>query len=153
MYSAGRVAASRMKAVCHTNVAKPSQSLIQSICYPEEFSFFSKQTKWGCEHEKSARDIYYKINATKHHNVQILNSGLVINPQWPFIGASPDGVVECGCCGKGVLEIKCPYCQRESSIITAVRENPKFCLKEIDGEICLDRIHSYYYRYRHKVCL
>ena len=45
----------------------------------------------------------YKINATKHHNVQILKSGLVIDPQWPFIGASPDGVVECGCCGRGAL--------------------------------------------------
>ena len=44
-YRAGRVTASCMKAVCHTNVANPSQSLIKSICYPEEFSFSSKQTK------------------------------------------------------------------------------------------------------------
>ena len=45
-YRAGRVTASRMKAaVCHTNIAKPSQSLINSICYPEAFNFFSKQTE------------------------------------------------------------------------------------------------------------
>ena len=25
-----------------------------------------------------------------------------------FIGASPDVVASCSCCGKGVLEIKCP---------------------------------------------
>lgn len=44
-YRAGRVTASRMKAVCHTSVAKPSQSLIKSICYPEAINFFSKQTE------------------------------------------------------------------------------------------------------------
>ena len=26
-----------------------------------------------------------------------------------FIGASSDAVVSCSCCGKGVLQIKCPY--------------------------------------------
>ena len=135
-----------MKAVCHTNVAKPSQSLIRSICYPKAFNFFSKQTEWGCKHEKTARQIYYTINSVKHHNLQILESGLVINPQWPFTGASPDGVVDCSCCGRGVLKIKCPYCYRESSITAAVSEDPKFCLKEIGREICLDSTHSYYYQ-------
>ena len=46
-YCTGRVTTSRMKDVCHTNVTKPSQSLIKSICYPEAFNFFSKQTEWG----------------------------------------------------------------------------------------------------------
>lgn len=145
-YRAGRVTASRMKAVCRTNVAKPSQSLIKSICYPEAFNFFSKQTEWGCKHEKAAKEMYRRINVTKHHNLQIVDSGLVINPQWPFIGASPDGIVDCSCCERGVLEIKCPYCHRESSVTTAVSEDPKFCLKERDGEIHLDDTHSYYYQ-------
>ena len=35
---------------------------------------------------------------------------------------------------------------RESSIKTAVSEDPKFCVKEIDGEIRLDNTHSYYYQ-------
>ena len=32
-YRAGRITASRMKAVCYTDAAKPSQSLIKGICY------------------------------------------------------------------------------------------------------------------------
>lgn len=36
-YRAGRVTAPRTKAVCKTDSALPSQSLIQSICYPEVF--------------------------------------------------------------------------------------------------------------------
>jgi len=55
------VLALRMKLVCHTNVANPSQSLIKSICYPEAFSYVSKQTEWGCKHEKKARDIYCRV--------------------------------------------------------------------------------------------
>ena len=43
-----------------------------------------------------------------------------------------------------MLEIKCPYCHRESTITTAVREIPKFCLKETEGKIGLDHTHSYY---------
>ena len=52
-YRAGRVTASHMKAVCHTNVTNPAQSLVKSICYPEAFNVTSKQTNWGCRHEKS----------------------------------------------------------------------------------------------------
>ena len=57
-YRAGRVTASRMKAVCHTNPSHPSQSLIKSVCYPEVFSFTSKQTSWGCKHEKEGIELY-----------------------------------------------------------------------------------------------
>ena len=145
-YRAGRVTASRMKAVCHTNLAHPSQSLVKGICYPEAFSFVSKQTEWGCKHEKQARDIYCRINSNLHNDFKVLDSGLVINPQWPFIGASPDGVIECSCCGKGVLEIKCPYCHRDTSVVAAAREDPKFCLKEVNGKLTLVETHSYYYQ-------
>ena len=44
-YRAGRITASKMKAVCHTISAYPAQSLVKSICYPESFCFTSEQTK------------------------------------------------------------------------------------------------------------
>ena len=53
-YRAGRITASRMKAVCHTDLGNPAQSLIKTICYPEAFSFTTAATKWGCKHEKQA---------------------------------------------------------------------------------------------------
>ena len=62
-FRAGRITASRMKSVCHTNIANPSQSLIKGICYPEAYSFTSKATSWGCKHEKEAREIY--VTSTK----------------------------------------------------------------------------------------
>ncbi len=36
-------------------------------------------------------------------------SGIVINSSCPHMSASPDGIVNCDCCGEGVIEIKCPY--------------------------------------------
>lgn len=51
-----------------------------------------------------------------HVNFEIRDSGLVINPKYPFLGASPDAVPSCHCCGDIVVEIKCPYCQRDKSV-------------------------------------
>ena len=145
-YRAGRITASRMKAVCHTDAGNPAQSLIKSICYPEAFSFTTKATQWGCKHEKVAQQIYYNTSRTKHNDLCLTESGLVISLQWPFVGASPDGVVDCTCCGKGVLEIKCPYCHRENDLRTAAAQDTQFCLKTSHGELHLDHNHAYYYQ-------
>ncbi len=111
MYRAGRVTASRMKAVCRTDHSKPSQSLIKTICYPQSFCFSSKQTTWGCTHEKLQ---YIKETEEKHTDFAVKDSGVVINPMWPFVGASPDGVVSCKCCGVG---------HWKSSACTVMQEN------------------------------
>ena len=124
-YRAGRVTASRMKAVCHMDATNPSQS---------------RQTTWGCKHEKSARDKYVKAQKSKHRNLRVQDSGLVINPLWPFIGATPDGILSCTCCGRGMLEIKCPYCHRGEDIVVASKDR-KFCLQpSSDGSLHLNRI-------------
>ena len=44
-----------------------------------------------------------------HIAFDINNSGLIIDPIYTFMGASPDGLVCCTCCGHGVLEVKCPF--------------------------------------------
>ena len=144
-FRAGRVTASRMKSVCHTNPANPSQSLIKTICYPEEFSFDSKQTAWGSKQERIAQEIYLRAQKHHHVNLHITNSGLVINPKWPYMGASPDAILDCSCCGKGILEIKCPYSHRYETIQDAVQDKG-FCLKERDGLIKLDCTHAYFYQ-------
>lgn len=56
------------------------------------------------------------------------------------MGASPDGVVNCTCCGAGVLEIKCPYKFRDTRLAKAA-EDQKFCL---DSKLKLKTDHQYY---------
>ena len=107
---------SRMRAVCHTDHSNPSQSLIKTICYPKAFKFGNAATRWGCKHEKDARELYFEASKEKHSDITITESGLVINPVWPHIGAAPDGIISCTCHGVGVLEIKCPYYQEAQAL-------------------------------------
>ena len=58
-FRAGRITAAKLKAATHTDLSKPSQSLLKSICYPESSKFSTKATKWGCDHEKKASEAYF----------------------------------------------------------------------------------------------
>ena len=110
---AGRVTASKFKAACSTNPDKPSKSLIKMICYPGAHRFSNAATKWGISNESKAREAYEFSIADQHLNLSVADSELHINENWPVLGASPDGLVFCECCGKGLFEIKCPYMCKE----------------------------------------
>ncbi|KAL3890954.1 hypothetical protein ACJMK2_003223 [Sinanodonta woodiana] len=147
-FRTGRITASKMKNVCNTDPTFPSQSLIKSICYPESYKFKSAATQWGCQHEKYAREIFFEKVKTAHENAKLEESGFFINPVVPFIGASPDGIFSCDCCGQATVEIKCPFCKRESTFDVAMSTDKKFYLQEETdkGQLTLDKNHSYYYQ-------
>ena len=135
---AGRITASVMKQVCATDPGNPSQSLIHRICYPELNKFFSKATKWGCDHEDLAKSAYVDNMKDVHTGFVCKDSGLVVSSTHPFIGASPDGSIQCECCtGIGVLEVKCPYCVRDGEPSSA---------PYIQDDGTLTRTHTYYYQ-------
>ena len=82
----------------------------------------------------------------KHKDLYIRESGLWINPMYPHLGASPDGIVSCICCGVGVIEIKCPYCKRNDTLCDT-SDSKGFCVETlVDGTCQLSRNHSYYYQ-------
>jgi hypothetical protein len=66
----------------------------------------------------------------------------------PFLGASPDALVRCHCCGEGVVEVKCPYCARNTPLQEVCDFKPNFCLEtnEDDSEKHLKKEHAYYYQ-------
>ena len=81
--------------------------------------------------------------STIHINFKIGDAGFFIGCENPYIGASPDGIVKCSCCGDGVIEVKCPYCKRSE----LSEDNEKeFFLEFHDGVRSLKRNHSYYYQ-------
>lgn len=94
--------------VSHTNPDQPSLSLLRKICYPQEYKFTSTATIYGCTHEKEAIEVY-KSKMTGHSGFIIKSCGFIVDEENPFLGASPDGLIECTCCGCGVLEVKCPF--------------------------------------------
>ena len=38
-----------------------------------------------------------------------LHVAFFICVEHPFLGASPDALIECNCCGQGVMEVKCSF--------------------------------------------
>jgi len=71
---------------------------------------------------------------------------LFIDPQWSYVGASPDGIISCTCCGKGVVEFKCSYSHRDETIMNAAIKDKTFCLAEHGGGLKLHHDHAYYYQ-------
>lgn len=52
-----------------------------------------------------------------HHDV-VVNPmcGFYVSVEYPFLGASPDGLMEYGSCGSGIIEVKCPFSGRMTSL-------------------------------------
>ena len=142
---AGRITASKLKSSVYSDITQPSQSLIREICYPESTQFKSRATAWGCEHEKIAWESYIRKAEAHHTALEVSMSGIVIDTLYPHMGASPDGIVNCVCCGKGVIEIKCPFSCRDKTIREATGEK-HFFLELVDGEHHLKKEHAYYYQ-------
>lgn len=138
---AGRITASVLQKVLHTDFSKPSVSLLKSICYPHATKFFSVACEYGQQHEADALRIYsMKIT---HPLFELQWSGLVLDTENPFIGASPDGIISCSCCGKGLVEVKCPFSCRDKSFSEAVKEKT-FCLEE--STFFLKKHHAYFFK-------
>ena len=68
----------------------------------------TKAIKHGRALEPHAKRKYVSEFRRKHLNFNSKDIGLVLFKQYPYLGASPDLILECTCCGKGVVEIKCP---------------------------------------------
>lgn len=140
---AGRVTASKLRKVLHTDYSSPSVSLLKSICYPQLMKFYSKACEYGRQHEDDALRVYRDGMQNDHNCFELKKSGLVLDPDNPFIGASPDGIFSCSCCGKGVVEVKCPFSCRDKSFSEAVQDKT-FCLQE--GSFFLKTDHDYHYQ-------
>ena len=63
----------------------------------------------GQKNENRAWTQYKTLRLQEHQILVIQNTGLHVNAEFPYLGASPDGLSQCDCHGKGILEIKCPH--------------------------------------------
>ena len=142
---AGRITASKLKAEVQTDINKPSQSLIKAIGYPESQQFYTEATLWGQKHEATASQAYIAECTKNHTDLSVLPCGLIINQSHPYLAATPDGIINCECCGSGVLEIKCPFSCTGKTLLEATAD-PTFYLEEKNGELQLKTDHAYYYQ-------
>ena len=90
--------------------------------------------KYGLEHESEAAQSYVNTRFVNVHQ-----TGFVINPGCPFLGASPDFLIYDPTCNEvfGLLEIKCPQCESY--------RDAKY-LKIVNGQLKLKKTHEYYFQ-------
>ena len=71
--------------------------------YEHDLSFLPA-IRWGSENEDVAHEQYINEMSQTHVDFTCTVSGLIINSH---LGASRNGLMNCKCCGRGLLEIKC----------------------------------------------
>jgi hypothetical protein len=104
----------------------------------------NEKTDWGKLHEKHAIKLYEEIK-----KVKVDPCGLFVSLESGFLGASPDGLVG----NNGIIEVKCPYNEREGMPIDVVnRSTNKFLykttgkIKKGESRIQLIKTCHYYYQ-------
>ena len=141
----GRITASYMHdAFKHTGRKYPSP-LLKSILRYSSVNPEIPALKWGRENEERARNAYLQQQCTSHANLNVSLSGFVVNPAFPYLGASPDGICSCDCCPSRLLEIKCPYKYR-FEVPTSARalSDKQYCLESSSNGAILKTKHKYY---------
>ncbi|KAK1885950.1 Exonuclease [Dissostichus eleginoides] len=140
---AGRVTASSFHEAAKT---ESSSSLIKRVCYPRSSQFSTEATRWGLQNEDTAKKSYLVAMQDHHEDINVAASGLILNPELPWIGASPDGVVSCACHEPGILEIKCPFSAKDRSLLECTKDS-RFCLTVPEGGLMSLKLdHSYMYQ-------
>lgn len=106
----GRITASNFGAAMGINKYLSRNGLLRQLLWGGFTG--NVATRWGQDHEDIARDEYIRIKAEVcgRDNVSVRETGLVINPERPWMGNSPDGIITLEQ-EEGLLEIKCPFKQ------------------------------------------
>lgn len=135
-----RITASNVKKIACRRTSTSTAPLVKNMLYPPDLR--TDAVLWGKSNEDVARKLY-----EERYKVSVSKCGLYIDEEYPFLAASPDGIVHSQD-GSYLIEIKCPYnarycatireaCARIKTFPLSVREN---------GELFLPRKSEYFYQ-------
>lgn len=105
--------------------------------YPVNFK--SEFTEYGRKTESSARNAFSKASHQK-----VIEIGLVISKQNPWLAYSPDGIIINDDKPMELLEIKCPFKGKAMNVHDAIMYEFKSCLIIEGLHIRLKEKHKYY---------
>ena len=139
----GRITASKFHASSGAGTNPPPRSPLEQLMGYKPVSCSAiPALDWGIKNEKITRMQYLERASGQHEGLEYHPSGLHVNPQFPHLGASPDGLICCECCGEGTVEIKCPYKYRQCNPMDV--QDPHFCLQPNSEGMSLSHPHEYY---------
>ena len=152
--------------VLKANINTPAKSLVLKITKPRYGELNTPALCWGRDKEDfaimeyincSSDENYFSeslclVTQTFHSDFDFKKLGLLVCGERPWFGVSPDGMVNCSCCGFGVVEVKCPFSLRDSGLSNAV-EGGKFYVRKEKSKYILDKGHKYYAQVQHEMFL
>ena len=102
-----------------------------------------KSMAHGKENEKVARSIYSNKVQKKVSAFTVFDAGISVNPEFPFVGATPDGRVHDPSENPtyGQVEIKCPFSKRSDKTIQEALDR-NFHLENRNGSFSFKVDHS-----------
>jgi len=121
----GKITASRVSDVMAKTRSGPAASrknymmelLCQRLTGQREEGYTNAAMQRGIDLEPVARSAY-----EIHSGLDVAESGFVLHPDYEFIGASPDGLVD-GC---GLIEIKCPNTAQHVACLRSGEPDKKY---------------------------
>lgn len=105
----GRITASLFSSVKHFRFTPCPDNYISKQIMGRTIQRTTQSMSFGTLNEPIARHQYFEKYKHAHKQSVIKLCGLFIDPDFPYLGASPDALVQCKCCGEGLLEIKCSF--------------------------------------------
>lgn len=146
----GRITSSKVGAVLQKiddnlnlrNKTSAENLVIEIMQY--KLPFKSKATQWGINKEPLARKTYEQRCKKDHSHFSVTEVGLLVSVKYPFLAASPDGLVECACHGKGCLEIKCTWTYRDKTVQEAAEARETCLTFTPDKSLKLKTSHTYF---------
>ena len=71
--------------------------------------------RYGQTMENEAVDSFVENFKVVHKDVSVTECGLFLLKDMPVMGASPDCIIECSCCGIACLKIRCSFSMRHTA--------------------------------------
>ena len=110
--------------------------------YNEQTESVKKALNHGINNEQIAKEKYtYIMNYRLIRKIYLRETGLIVQPKLYWLGASPDGIVYDYLSKPqvGLLEIKCPYSKRNSTLSSIVKDSSFYIGLADDGQAILEK--------------
>ena len=132
-----RLMASRFGSIVKMTERRDVAKFCEELFNPK--SLKAKAVLQGRDNECTALTL-----AEKKLGVNIDQAGLFINPEWPYLAATPDRVIRGAV--NGVVKVKCPYGGRQSAIKAEFKDYFPFLVFGAEGKKNIKRTHDYFYQ-------
>jgi hypothetical protein len=130
-----RLTASKFGNIFKMRNTTPRHNTVKNMLFPSDI--VTKDIMYGRKNERTAIALYEAKN-----KVTVMPCGLFVRTEFPFLGASPDGLIG----ENGLIEVKCLPSIGSKPILEAALQNNILCLTIVNSVLHLKESHNYWFQ-------